>query len=372
MFGLMGNLDPEEQKALKAALFQAGMGLMASKDPNLGRSIGNAGLMGVGAYHNAQSLADRRKQEAQEREARSLMMQQARQQQEQAAQRNQALQGLMSQRPELAQLFQVAPDKAIDRAFPKPNMQIAPNGQAVDMNSVQPGQSFAKQPDWMDPRYQEFALRRAREGASRVTVDSRQENEFSKAVGKQQGEDYSNLMKSDAMASSQLNKLGRLESLLASSGNTGKLTPPTMELKAVADSLGFKVDPKLPFQQAAQALSNEIALTLRNPAGGAGMPGALSDKDREFLTNMVPNLSKTPEGNKMLIDTMKKLAIREKEVAKLARDYRKRNGKFDEAFYDELAQFSAKNPLFQQPQAQPSLADIEAEILRRRQGATRP
>ena len=182
-----------------------------------------------------------------------------------------------------------------------------------------------------------------------VSLDARQETEFSKEIGKLNAKDYGDLMKSGAMAQSKVTKLDRLSNLLSKSGATGKLTPATVELKAAAESLGFKVDDKLPFQQAAQALSNEIALELRNPSGGAGMPGALSDRDREFLVSMVPNLGKTAEGNKLLIETMKRLAQREAQVSKMARDYKIKTGKFDEGFYQELANFSDANPLFSQP-----------------------
>jgi hypothetical protein len=188
-------------------------------------------------------------------------------------------------------------------------------------------------------------------GKTQISIDNKQEGAFATAFGKQNAEDYGALMKGDMLASSKLNKLGRLESLLDSSGKTGKLTPTTMELKAVADSLGFKVDPKLPYQQAAGALANEMALELRNPSGGAGMPGALSDKDREFLTNMVPNLAKTPGGNKLLLETHKKVAQRDKEVAKLAREYKQKNGKFDEGFYQVLSEHAARNPLFSKAEA---------------------
>jgi hypothetical protein len=41
-----------------------------------------------------------------------------------------------------------------------------------------------------------------------------------------------------------------------------------------------------------------------------------------------------------------KLAKREQQVAKMARDYKKRTGRFDDGFYDELASWSERNPLF--------------------------
>jgi hypothetical protein len=91
-----------------------------------------------------------------------------------------------------------------------------------------------------------------------------------------------------------------------------------------------------------------MALQLRNPSGGAGMPGALSDADRVYLQSMTPGLTKTPEGRKLISETMITLAKRDQDVAKLARDYRKKNGGFDEGFYNELATWSAANPLFEQ------------------------
>jgi hypothetical protein len=144
---------------------------------------------------------------------------------------------------------------------------------------------------------------------------------------------------------SKLARLDRMEQLLQGV-QTGKLTPTMTQIAAVADSLGVSIDKTLPAKQAMEALSNEVALTLRNPSGGAGMPGALSDKDREFLVSMTPGLAKTPEGNQLIIDTARKLAKRSQDVAKMARAYRKQHGHFDEGFLDELQDFADKNPLF--------------------------
>jgi hypothetical protein len=76
------------------------------------------------------------------------------------------------------------------------------------------------------------------------------------------------------------------------------------------------------------------------------MPGALSNSDREFLMSMTPGLTSDPAGRKLISESMVKLAKRDQDVAKLARDYRKRKGSLDEGFYDELAKFSDANPLF--------------------------
>lgn len=179
-----------------------------------------------------------------------------------------------------------------------------------------------------------------------VTIDNRQENATAKKIGEGLGEEYVGLQKSAVSASQQLSKLDRMEQLLQGM-ETGKLTPAMTQIQALGESLGFQVDPSLPAKQALEALSNEIALTLRNPAGGAGMPGAMSDKDREFLMSMTPGLARTTEGNRLIITTAKRIAKRSQEVAKMARSYKqKHGGNFDDGFFDELQAFSDKNPLF--------------------------
>lgn len=178
-----------------------------------------------------------------------------------------------------------------------------------------------------------------------VSVGITEEKAEAKKVGEGMGEMYVGLQKSGADAPAKLGKLDRMEQLM-DGVNTGKLTPAITQVTAIAKSLGFDIDPKLGPKQALEALANEVALELRNPSGGAGMPGALSDKDREFLVSMAPGLAKTQEGNRLIIQTARALAKREQEVSKLARDYRKKNGQLDEGFFDDLADFSAAHPLF--------------------------
>jgi len=189
------------------------------------------------------------------------------------------------------------------------------------------------------------ALKRA--GASSQTVINKQEGAEAKTVGEFFGGSYADIQKAGMNASSKLNRYDRLGSLLEGV-STGKFTPFGVEVAKTAESLGIKIDPSLPNKEAAQALSGEIALELRNPSGGAGMPGAMSDADRQFLVSMVPGLTTTPQGRKLMLDTARKLAQRDQDVARLAREYRTRNGSIDEGFYNMLSAWSAQNPLFPQ------------------------
>lgn len=207
-------------------------------------------------------------------------------------------------------------------------------------------------------------------------VNMAQEGEEAKKVGGGFGEQYIDLQKADIASRAKLSKYDRMDQLL-SGMQTGKLVPAMTNVQSIADSLGLSVDKTLPAKQAFQALSGEIALSLRNPSGGAGMPGALSDRDLTFLQSMTPDLAKTTDGNKLIIDTARKLAKRDQDIARMAREYRKKNGQFDEGFFDQLATYSEKNQLFPhagksaQPQASATIPTIkgDAEFSRLPSGA---
>lgn len=188
---------------------------------------------------------------------------------------------------------------------------------------------------------------------SSATIINKQEGEEAKSVGKFFGDAYANIQNAGFSAQSKVNRYDRLGQLLEGV-NTGKFAGAGLEVAKAANSLGFTLDPNTANKEAAQALSSEIALELRNPSGGAGMPGAMSDSDRQFLVSMVPGLATTPDGRKLMLETAKKLAQRDMDVARMGREYRKRNGSIDEGFYDELARYSAANPLFQQSAPAPS------------------
>jgi hypothetical protein len=188
-------------------------------------------------------------------------------------------------------------------------------------------------------------------GFRRPAADTAADTEFGKTMAEGYAKQYQEIAKADFNAPAKIQQYQRLGSLLGQV-KTGKFTATTSQLKAAAKSAGIDlgalgVADDVPQAQAAQALSSQLALELRNPAGGASMPGAMSDKDREFLTAMVPSLENDPGAIGLMIEYRTKLAQRDRDVAKLAREYRKRNGgKFDDGFYDELAKWSDKNPLF--------------------------
>lgn len=187
-------------------------------------------------------------------------------------------------------------------------------------------------------------------GYERPETQRAGDTRFSEKVGGELGDIYGQLLRADLGAPNTIAKFERLGTLLGNV-NTGKFTGTTTEIKAAAKSLGFDLtalgvrDDVVP-AQAARALSNQVALELRNPGGGAGMPGALSDRDLTFLQQSIPGLENDPAAIPVMVEYRVKLAQREQQVAKMARAYKKRTGSFDEGFFDELAAWSDKNPLF--------------------------
>jgi hypothetical protein len=86
---------------------------------------------------------------------------------------------------------------------------------------------------------------------------------------------YDGIQKAGDAAPTNIARYQQLGDLLAGvDGN--RFSPTGVEVAQVANRLGFNLDPKLPNKEAAAALTNSLALQLRDPSQGGGMPGSLS------------------------------------------------------------------------------------------------
>jgi hypothetical protein len=200
----------------------------------------------------------------------------------------------------------------------------------------------------------------ARRPQNNVNVNSRGEGSYDQTMGKALAEDHRSLITAGRAAPGKIAKYESLQSALDRT-YTGAGGQTVLQLKRFVKSsgldraLGINVD-DVGDAEFANALGNQLALELRNPAGGAGMPGAMSDKDREFLVASIANIDKTPEGNKKLLNLMISLERRNEEVARFANDYARQNGgRLDPAFFDELAQWSAQKPMFSESNVAPAV-----------------
>jgi hypothetical protein len=190
----------------------------------------------------------------------------------------------------------------------------------------------------------------------------KQSEESGKAVGKYFGEQYGKYQEAGKLARAEEANLSRLDSLL-DNVETGAFKGTTTQLKKAAMAAGIDLsaagiaDDVAPVE-AALALSNEMALQLRNPAGGAGMPGAMSDADRVFLGSMVPGIETTREGRKLQIYTRRKLNERRIVEAKEANAYYSKYGRLDPKFDQQMQEYADANPIFKPVQGEQDYAKL--------------
>lgn len=146
-------------------------------------------------------------------------------------------------------------------------------------------------------------------------------------------------------APNQIAKLQRIGQLLDDFDGS-KFSRWGVELSQLANSTGIKLDPKLGNKEAASALSNELALALRDPSSGGGMPGAMSDADRQFLASMAPSLGQSKDGRQQMIAAGVAVHKRNQQVMKMASQYQRKYGRVDDNFYTQLQDWADRNPLF--------------------------
>lgn len=339
-------------------------------------NLGRGAMTGVMGYNNAINQQEQLAEGAQMRDYRKSQMEQLQATALDKQRRALMMQNYRDSLPEADRgIFDMAPDKYIESM---PRFQKQQLVEVADPNEplrtqkqwMRPGETSGvvagsgAMPEILDPRVQAAKRAIAAAGASRTNVNMPPiESEEQKALGKDLAEQYSTTQKTAMSSSGLLNKLNRAEQLMQGI-NTGKLAPAANEVAAVAESFGIKLDPKLPQKQAFSALSNELALRAKNAGGENLMPGAMSEADRTFLQQMSPSMSNTHEGNRLIIETNKRLAKRDVEIAKMAREYRNKNRTLN-GFAEELANFSDKNPLFKdiQPAAASSSIRSQADAI---------
>jgi hypothetical protein len=125
---------------------------------------------------------------------------------------------------------------------------------------------------------------------------------------------------------------------------SGGLADNITGLKGIAASLNINIAGKSS-EDAIKSITNRFALELRNPSGGAGMPGSMSDSDRNFLSSIPPTLSNTPAGRELISYTMRAVNNRDKQIANLAQLYEEKNGRLDTKFVTEMRKWSDANPI---------------------------
>lgn len=121
-------------------------------------------------------------------------------------------------------------------------------------------------------------------------------------------------------------KTNQMQELLDSGLQTGALAKLSKGAKSFVQSLFPDADIEgLAEAEVFNSLSNQLALLIRNPDSGMGLPGATSNRDLKFLIESVPNLENSVEGNKLLLESYDKMYQLQVDVMKEQRRILKAN-----------------------------------------------
>jgi hypothetical protein len=140
-------------------------------------------------------------------------------------------------------------------------------------------------------------------------------------------------------------KTRQMRELLGSGLQTGALAKLSKGAKSFVQSLfpNTKIE-GLAEAEVFNAISNQLALLIRNPDSGMGLPGATSNRDLNFLIESVPNLGTSVEGNKLLLEVYDKMYNLQVDVmAEQRRIIKANNGVPPLDLEEQLASFVETN-----------------------------
>ena len=170
-----------------------------------------------------------------------------------------------------------------------------------------------------------------------------QETEFMKQAGKDWAGRYSKIWDASAGARNDLSSLDALAQAIDDPNVYQGAGGETINaLQKLGNSLGLDVK-GLDNAAIINSVSSQLMGNLRKDL----MPGPMSDRDIEFLKNVVTGLGKTPEQNRAIVNVLKKAAQRKVEIGQLADKYMgANNGVLDYRFNQYLQDYYKDKPLF--------------------------
>jgi hypothetical protein len=146
-------------------------------------------------------------------------------------------------------------------------------------------------------------------------------------------------------------KLDLLQNLFQNPGvASGALAESISDLKGLADSFGIQTTGKTS-EDVIRAVTNEMAMRIKNAGGTNMMPGAMSDFEQRLLRSMVPNLAQSREGRALMVEVMRAKALQDMKISELAANYEEKTGRLDSGFEREARTYLRQNPMFDERRA---------------------
>jgi len=178
------------------------------------------------------------------------------------------------------------------------------------------------------PEYQKAILSYINKPATQISMQ--EESAYDKSLGGKLAEEFIKTQDGGGDAQHAMANLDVMQQALADPNlYTGTGGQTVQALKRAGETL-FGVPVKgTASGEVAQSLGTELALGNREK-----LPGPMSNADREFLVEMGPSLSKTPEGNRLIIEIAMASKRWQIAQAEAAREYAGQNqGRLDAGWY---------------------------------------
>lgn len=179
-----------------------------------------------------------------------------------------------------------------------------------DLQEYQFAQSQGFKGSFLD--YQ-TALKRAGASSTSVTVNpAAGENAFQKTFGEGQAKRYNDMIEQGDQANSMIGDINALRDI-GSRIETGGGAQMKLALGPYARMVGIDIK-DLSDLEAYQAIVSRLAPQMRIPGSGAN-----SDYEGQQFLMSLPSISKTPEGNKIVQDTLMGIAQNKRAAGQIAR-----------------------------------------------------
>jgi antitoxin component of RelBE/YafQ-DinJ toxin-antitoxin module len=112
---------------------------------------------------------------------------------------------------------------------------------------------------------------------------------------------------------------------------TGPTANIRLFLGSLANDLGLPVDPSLQEGELIQSIQSRLAPAMRQTGSGSS-----SDRDVSMFLAALPNLLRTPEGNRQVVDHLERIAQRKAQELQFAEKYYRQNGYSLIGMYDAM------------------------------------
>lgn len=229
-------------------------------------------------------------------------------------------------------------EKMVEQQFAQPKLHIAPDGTVIDLSNPEIlGKNFAA--DKNDPNkpfvrdaqgnivpnaaYQQYELGKAERGATRVNqhVNTGYETEVQKQLGKNDAEQVQSWRKAGQGAYGLVQTLDRMDKLSPDIYSGGGANQKVAAVNLIAGITG-EAPSKLANSQEFNSLASQLVLDKMGGSLGTGF----SNADRDFVQQMVPQITQSAQARKQLTEYLRRRAIENMDLADSAETYVRTTG----------------------------------------------